>query len=86
MSASFFNEGSGPGGHDLWDPTPVVPPTPSAPPKPEEFLWSRPERLRDSDTDVDPRERTGAGGRPVKKAARKASKRSTTGRGERKRR
>jgi hypothetical protein len=90
MSSSFAAEGSGPGGPSLWDAEPSLPPAPSAPSAPEEFLWSKPERLLERDTEDAPQERatartraaerrapsaTRSKGRPVKKAARKASKR-----------
>ena len=101
MSASFVGEGSGPGGSNLWDPMPRTPPAPPTAPKPEEFLWSKPERLQERDADEPPKERTkggnravrgratspaATGGRPVKKAARKPSKRRTVTAVERKRR
>ncbi len=93
MSASYVGIGSGPGGANLWDPKPPAPPTPPTPPEPAEFLWSKPERLRDRDTDgpPEPRAKSGkhfarAGGRPVKKAARKAAKRTGAAADKRKRR
>jgi len=86
MSASLANEGSGPGGHDLWDPTPVAPPTPSAKPETDEFVWSKPERLRDLPAVEEPKERAKGRGRPVKKAARTPAKRAKTTSGSRKRR
>jgi len=86
MSASFASEGSGPGGHDLWDPMPVAPPTPPAKPKPDEFVWSKPERLREPPGAEEPKGRAKGGGRPVKKSARTSAKRAKGKGGNRKRR
>ena len=93
MSASFAGEGSGPGGSNLWDSMPLTPPTPPTTPQPEEFLWSKPELLREPDPDDKPKQRAKpakrsarSGGRPVKKAARKATRSAGTAAGKRKRR
>lgn len=80
------------GRRGMWDPMPLVPPVkPPAPPKPEEFVWSKPERLKDPPPEAAPAPTThktskkaapktraakkAAKGRPVKKAARKKTTR-----------
>lgn len=91
MSTSSHRTPSDPGGPGLWDPMPLVPPVaPPTPPPPEEFVWSKPERLKERPADgpatpARPKRSAApkkpakkkaakpkrAGGRPVKKAAKK---------------
>ena len=92
MSQPFDSAATGPRGPGMWDPMPLVPPvTPPTPPKPEEFVWSKPEELKEPAEQViaaagkakrPARTQTArtASGRPVKKSARKTATRKVTGR------
>jgi hypothetical protein len=91
MSSSFVSDGSGPVGPDLWNQEPLAPKTPPSEAVGEEIVWSRPETLRSAPEPNEPphphagketlrhtrpASRTAPKGRPVKKAARKSTKRA----------
>lgn len=65
MPAPSHRPPSGSGGPGLWDPMPLVPPVaPPTPAPPEEFVWSKPERLKDRPADL-----PAAPARPKRRAA-----------------
>ena len=81
MSSSSHRSTSGPGGPGMWDPMPLAPPVaPPTPSTPEEFVWSKPERLKGPPVAAPGHIATPTApkrpkGRPVKKAAKRTAKR-----------
>jgi hypothetical protein len=72
VTSSPAHDPSDRGGPDLWDSMPLVPPVkPPTPPAPEEFVWSKPERLKDPPPDAAP-------ATPARRASRRPPKPPTS--------